>query len=302
MRLPVACLGLSAVLMALLPLGLARADTTPAKCAALVALVQEFTGYEAKAAPQAAVLGWCVMDGAELAADQPDWPNLRAATLRLKGEVEGSTVVAIEVDIAGLRLVAGLGSKQVDEKLQDMFRLQNADLRFRASVNAGTGQIEIRDLDISLSGGTEISLEADLAGTGLSVPEVAAGRLTRLDLIWKADGRLMRQVMELAGSRQGKGLSGAEAIRAARGGLSDLLAALPDAMLEGESRAELAGLLASLPEGRGVLELSFQGDPGIGAADLLLASLSKAPLARETLARLFAGAAVTADWQQGLQP
>lgn len=300
MRLPVACLARTAVLMAFLPLGLARAETTPAKCPALEVLVQEFTGYAVRAESQAAVLGWCVMDRAVMVADRPDWPDLKVATLRFKGEVEGNVVVAIEVDIAGLRLVAGLGSKQVDEELQRMFRLQNADLWFRAEVNAEAGRLEVRGFALVLSGGTEISLSADLSGAGLSPLGVAAGRLTGLELQWNADGRLMRGVMEAAGVGIDGSLAGAEAITAARDGLQGVIEVLPGSLVDKDSRHELDGMTASLPEGRGVLQLSFRSDEGIGAADLLVAGLGKAPL-EETLATLFAGSSLQADWSQGLQ-
>ncbi len=278
----------------------ALSEPVPADCAALVALVRDFTGYEVTAPPAGAVEGWCVLDGARLVSGRADQPDLKVDGLRLKGEAEGAVVTSVEVEATGLRLVQGLGAKQLDERLQAMLRLQGGDLRFAAGLNPEAGRLEVRGFALVLSGGTEISLSADLAGAGLSPLGVAAGRLTGLELQWNADGRLMRGVMEAAGVGIDGSLAGAEAITAARDGLQGVIEVLPGSLVDKDSRHELDGMTASLPEGRGVLQLSFRSDEGIGAADLLVAGLGKAPL-EETLATLFAGSSLQADWSQGLQ-
>jgi hypothetical protein len=60
--------------------------------------------------------------------------------------------------------------------------------------------------------------------------------------------------------------------------------------------------VAALPQGRGRLVLRLEAPQGIGPAGLALAALSDDPLGAEALARLLAGATLTADWQPGLQP
>ena len=281
-----------------LSLSPALADPGPADCTALAALVRDFTGYEVKAPVAGPADGWCVLDGARLVSSRADQPDLKVDTLRIRGEVDGDTVTAVEITATGLRLVQGLGAKQLDEHLQAMVRLQSGDLALRVAMNPTAGRLEIRGFALVLSGGTEIALDADLAGATLTPLGVAAGRLTGLTLDWKADGRLMRGAMEAVGTGIDDRLAGTEAIKAARTGLQAVIEALP---IEDESRHALSAMAASLPEARGVLRLSFQSDEGIGAADLLVAGLGKSPL-RDRLASLFAASRLQAVWSQGLQP
>lgn len=291
---------LAALVGLTLPLSLspALAEPGPADCAALVGLVRDFTGYEVKAPPAGGVEGWCVLDGARLVSSRSDQPDLKVDTLWIRGKADGNTITALEISATGLRLVQGLGSKQLDERLQAMVRLQSGDLALRVEVNPTAGRLEIRGFALVLSGGTQIALEADLAGATLTPLGVAAGRLTGLTLDWKADGRLMRGAMEAVGTGIDDRLAGTEAIKAARTGLQAVIEALP---IEDESRHALSAMAASLPEARGVLRLSFQSDEGIGAADLLVAGLGKSPL-RDRLASLFATSRLQAVWSQGLQP
>ena len=281
-----------------LSLSPALADPGPADCAALVGLVRDFTGYEVKAPPSGGVEGWCVLDGARLVSARSDQPDLKADTLRIMGKADGDTITALDVTATGLRLVHGLGAKHLDERLQAMVRLQSGDLALRVEVNPTAGRLEIRGFALVLSGGTQIALDADLAGATLTPLGVASGRLTGLTLDWKADGRLMRGAMEAVGTGIDDRLAGTEAIKAARTGLQAVIEALP---IEDESRHALSAMAASLPEARGVLRLSFQSDEGIGAADLLVAGLGKSPL-RDRLASLFAASRLQAVWSQGLQP
>lgn len=280
----------------------AHAETTPAECETLVALVRDFTGYAAKAPPAGAVGGWCVLDAARLVSDRADQPDLRADVLRLRGEAEAGAVIAVELQATGLRLVQGLGAKQLDERLQAMLRLQSGDLRLRVAANADSGRVEIRGFSLVLSGGTDLQLEADLAGAGLSPLGLAVGRLTALDLRWTADGRLMRHVLEAAGAGGDPDPAATEAIPRAREALQAVIAALPGTLVADADRRALAGLAASLPQARGVLVLSFSSDDGIGAADLLVAGLTEAPLGAASLAGLFAGSRLQADWSPGMAP
>ena len=289
---------LAALVGLTLPLSPALAEPGPADCAALAALVRDFTGYDVKAPVAGPADGWCVLDGARLISGRSDQPDLRVDTLRIRGESDGDTITAVEVSATGLRLVQGLGAKHLDERLQAMVRLQSGDLALRVGMNPTAGRLEIRGGALVLTGGTEITFEADLAGATLTPLGVAAGRLTGLALDWKTDGRLIRGAMEAVGTGIDDRLAGTEAIKAARAGLQSVIDALP---VEDESRHHLSRMAASLPEARGVLHLSFQSDKGIGAADLLVAGLAKSPL-QDRLASLFAASRLQAVWSQGLQP
>lgn len=280
----------------------ACAESLPADCDMLSAFVQDFTGYEIVAPPAAAVDGWCVLDSARLKALADDQPDLQAETLRLRGQSADGAPTSVEVQLSGLRLVQGLGSKQLDERLKAIFRLQSADLRLGMGLNAEDERLELRDLVLSLSGGTVVRVDADIAGAAMTPLGLAAGRLTMLELEWQSDGRLLRGAMEAVGAGSDGIRTDAEAVRSARTGLQRLIDALPAKFLSDESRRALSGMVASLPEARGVLQLSFASEEGIGAADLLLAGMADEPLGEDSLGKLLATSGLEADWSPGLQP
>jgi len=280
----------------------AAAETEPADCAGLAALLQSFSGYTLSAPPAGDAEGWCVLDGASLQAAAADLPDLRADRLRLRGSVADRVAMSVELDLTGLRLVTGLGGKAIDPALQAVFRLQSADLQLAATLNPATDTLEIRGLALRLSGGTELTLGADIRGAGLSPLSLAAGSLTALDLDWRNDGRLLGPVMEAAGARLARDQAGTDAIDAARSALHAVVEALPGMMFAEGAKENLTRLIASLPRGRGRLRLSLTSKDGIGAARLIIAGLADAPLAPETLAALFAGASLSASWEPGLAP
>ncbi len=278
------------------------AETQPADCTGLAALLQSFSGYELTAPPAGDAEGWCVLDGATLQAAAADRPDLKADHLRLRGTVADGVPMSVELDLTGLRLVTGLGGKTIDPGLQAMFRLQSADLQLAALVNPVTETLEIRGLALRFSGGTDLTLGADIRGAGLSPLSLAAGSLTALDLDWRNDGKLLVPVMEAAGAGLVPDASGEDATKAARAALAAVVEALPEAIFVGEGRDHLTRLAAALPQGRGRLRLSLTSADGIGAARLIMAGMADVPLAPETMAVLFAGASLSASWQPGLAP
>jgi hypothetical protein len=280
----------------------AAADIKLADCADLSALLESFTGYDLAAPPAGDADGWCVLDGASLQATATDRPDLKADHLRLRGTVANGVPVSVELDLSGLRLVTGLGGKAIDPDLQAMFRLQSGDLQLAASVNPATGALEIRGLTLRLSGGTDLTLGADIWGAGLSPQSLAAGKLTALDLDWRNDGRLLVPAMEASGAALTPDLSRAEATRAARTALGAVVDALPASLFADDGKDHLVRLIAALPQGRGRLRLSLTSPDGIGAARLIVAGMADAPLSPETMASLFAGASLSASWQPGLAP
>ncbi len=292
---------LVSVLVLLLALP-ASADIKLADCAGLSALLQSFTGYDLTAPLVGDADGWCVLEGATMQAAGAERPDLRADRLRLRGTVSQGVAASVEVDLTGLRLMTGLGGKTVDPGLQAMFRLQSADLRLGARVNPATGSLEIRGLELRLSGGTELTLGADIRSAGLSPLALAAGSLTALDMEWRSDGKLIAPVLEAAGARLAPDASQAEALPAARRSLGRLVDALPEAIFSDGGKADLIQLVAALPQGRGRLRLSLTSVDGISAARLIRAWMAAAPPGRETLAALFAGASLSASWQPGLAP
>lgn len=277
------------------------AQAEPATCAALTAVLTSIGGYSLTAPPAGDSEGWCVLDGARLRPDG-DGPNISVETLRVKGEAVDGAPVSIEVDLTGLRISPSLSDRGMDDRLRALFRLQTADLRLSAQRKEAADMLELRDGKVMLSGGTEVTFSADLAGADLSAASLLTGALTQLDLTWKNDGRLLRPAMEAAGEGLVEGASGSAAVDAARGALDKLVDAMPAGVFVGDSQKELAALIPALPQGRGRLVLALTSEDGIGAARLAVAALSDDPLGTSAMARLFAGTQLTADWQPGLAP
>lgn len=280
----------------------AAASPEAADCAGLSALLQSFSGYTLTSSPAADADGWCALDGATLKAAAADLPDFRADRLRLRGLVNDGVPLSVELEVTGLRLVTGFGGKATDPGLQAIFRLETADLQLAATVNPVTETLEVRGLALRLAGGTELTLDADIRGAGLSPLSLAAGSLSVLDLDWRNDGKLLGPVMEAAAARLAPGQAGPEAIDAVRSALRTVVEALPGTMFATGAKENLTRLIAALPRGRGRLRLSLTSRDGIGAARLIMAGLADAPLAPATLATLFVGVSLSVSWEPGLAP
>ena len=276
----------------------ALGDTRPADCALLTGALQAIPDYRFTAPPAADAAGWCVLDLARLTTTRPDRPIVSARRMRLRGLAEGDRLVALEAEIAGLRVLPKAGDREMDDRLRAMFRLQEAELRL--SVAATPEGLEVETLDIRLSGGTELRLGASLAGAELDRTRLMQGRVTRLAVEWRNDGRLLRPVMELAGEALVDGAEGGAAVDAARLALRHLVGNLPETLFAEGGRRQAERLVAALPQGRGRLTLLLADPDGIGAALLALAVLSGDPWGPEALARLFSGSRLELDWQPGL--
>ncbi len=281
------------------PLG---AEPVAADCTALAAALQTFAGYDLSVPPAGTQDGWCVLDGAALRTAVPGQPDLTAERLRLRGNVDGATLVAIQVDLLGLRVAFKPGDEAVDDRVRGLFRLQTADLRLSAAVDSATGQVTINDGRLALSGGTEVTFSATGKATGLSGPALLSGRLMALDLGWRNDGRLLRPVMEMLGEGVTDGAKGGAAVDASRLALRQLVDNLPAKALIDDTGDELEQWVLALPQGRGRLLLSLVAADGIGAGQVLMAGLKDDPLGPAALLQLLSGAQITASWTPGLAP
>lgn len=277
-------------------LGLAPAHAEPADCAALEALVESATGTAITAPPAGQDGDWCVLDHARLQASGTDQPDLKAETLRLMGVTEDGSLTRFALQVTGLRLGTGLGDNAGDAGLRQMLRLQSAELSLQLALTAGDDPQVAVNLDLAFSGGTALRLDLGLAATGLSPLELLAARVRTLHLVWSPDPRLLRQMMERAGS---DATPAPEALGLVRDGVATGIAALPDSLLSGDARKALVDFAAALPEARGLLDLRFTSPEGIGLLDLALAGRSDPPFGPEALDHLFQGSTVTAGWSPG---
>lgn len=281
------------------PLG---AEPLAADCGVLQAALETVRGYKLSVPPSGMQDGWCVLDGAALRSDVPGQPDLTADRLRLRGTTDGDALVAVEVDLTGLRAAFKAGDDGIDDRLRGLVRLQSADLRFAASVDSATGVLTLSSGQFKMTGGTEVTFGATGTAASLSSAALLAGRLTGFDLSWRNDGRLLRPVMEMLGEGLVDGAQGDAAVGAARLALRHRIENLPNAILVDDSDDELGQWVAALPQGRGRFVLSLKMAEGIGAAQLLVAGMQDDPTGPKALAQLLSGAEVTANWTPGLSP
>lgn len=284
--------------LALLALVAGPVTAEPAGCRDLVAAFEGLTGYRVSAPPAGPENGWCVLDRAMLKAEGA--PDLAAERLRLRGETAEGALVLVALEAGGVRVAPGLGQREMDPVLREMLRLQTAEVAATATV--GPEGLALRVARLRLSGGTELVVEADVAGAALSSGALLVGRLTSARIDWRNDGKLTRLALEAAGARLEPGADGPAAIDAARAGMRAVLDAVPETAVGEAGREELVQLIDALPQGRGRLVVELRSDSGIGAADLGLAALAKEPWGPKALGRLFAGVVVTVDWTPGLAP
>lgn len=270
----------------------------PAGCPELAAALEGLTGYQVAAPPAGPVGGWCVFDRAVLKAE--GGRDLAAERLRLRGDLAEGALVELAVVAGGVQLAPGLGQRDLDPVLRETLRFQTAEVS--VVLRSGPEGLALRGGVVRLSGGTEVKVEADLAGAGLSAGSLLLGRLTWARLDWRNDGKLLRPVMAAWGESLVDGALGGKAVDAARLALQHIVLNLPASLLAEDGKDRLEDVLDAVPQGRGRLVLEFRSAEGIGAAQVAVAVLSGDPLGPEALARLFAGAELAVDWQPGLVP
>lgn len=270
----------------------------PAGCPELAGALEGLTGYQVTAPPAGPEGGWCVFDRAVLNAE--GGPDLAAERLRLRGELADGALVELAVEAGGVRLAPGHGQRDLNPVLRETLRFQTAEVAFVVTVSPEG--LALRGGVVRLSGGTEVKVEADLAGAGLSAGSLLLGRLIWARLDWRNDGKLLRPVMAAWGESLVDGALGGKAVDAARGALQHIVLNLPASLLPEDGKDRLEDVLDAVPQGRGRVFLEFRSAEGIGAAQVAVAMLSGDPLGPEALARLFAGAELAVDWQPGLVP
>jgi hypothetical protein len=277
------------------PVGAETAD-----CAALVTMVEGAAGLDLTAPPAGMQDGWCVMDGARSSGEGS--VRVTVERLRLRGEAAGDALLALEIVADGLRVAPSLSDREMPGWLRDFLRLQTAQVDLALRRDEGSDRLLLERGRLGLSGGSELVLTGEVAGAGLSAASLLSGRVTRLAVEWKNDGRTLRPLMEAMGAQLEAGATGTKAALAARAALSGLVGAVPESSLPEDSADALSAFIAALPQGRGRLTLILESGAGIGMAQLGLLALSDDPLGPQALARLFADVAVGADWAPGIAP
>jgi hypothetical protein len=289
---------LSLGIMLALIAGPAAAET--ADCAALVAVVEAATGLGLTAPASGMEDGWCVLDSARSSGEGS--VRVTIERLRLRGEVAGEELVALEILSAGLRVSPSLSVRDMPDWLRDFLRLQTAEVDLMLRRDEAGDQLLLERGRLGLSGGSELVVTGEVAGAGISAASLLTGRVTKLSVEWKNDGRTLRPVMEAMGAQLEPGATGTKAVLAARSALAGLVEAVPESSLPEDSADALSAFIAALPQGPGRLMLILHSDSGIGMAQMGLLALSDDRRGPEALARLFADVAVGANWAPGIAP
>ena len=276
------------------------AGETAAGCDTVVAAVESFTGLSLSFPPAALEDGWCVLDGARLTGDGA--PQVSVARLRLAGTMAEDELLSVEIDGAGLRVRPALNDRDMPGWLRDLLRLQSAEVHLLVRRDEATGRLVLEGGRLGQSGGGELLLTAEVAEARLSAGSILTGRVVALHLEWTNDGRTLRPVMEALGTEVDPGMSGTQAVLAARAALLGVVHAIPEGSLPEADGEALERFIAALPQGRGRLVLDFGAETGIGAAQLGLLALSDDPAGPGALARLLSDAVLAVDWQPGLAP
>ncbi len=277
------------------PVAAATAD-----CVALVGAVERLTGLTISAPPAGPEGGTCVLDGARLTGEGA--PRITLQTLRIGGTVSEGRVQSLDIDGAGLRVAPALIDRDMAGWLRDLLRLQTAEVRLSLRRDDARDLLLLDNGALVLSGGGELRLSGELAGADLSSSSLVAGRVTKLYLEWKNEGRSLRPIMEAAGGALAEGATGSDAVEAARAALLDIAEALPPGSFSGGSLDEVKQLFRDLPLGRGRLVVRMASPDGIGAVQLAFLALADDPSGPKALGQFLAGTSLSVDWQPGLQP
>lgn len=271
-----------------------------ADCARLVGLVEIATGSSLTAPPAAMDGDWCVLDDAQSTGEGA--VRVSIERLRVRGEVAGDALLALEILGEGVRVTPALNDRDMADWLRDLLRMQTASVHLAVRRDEAGDRLLVEGGRLGLSGGSELILTAEVAGAGLSASSLLTGRVTGLHLEWKNDGRTLRPVMEAMGARLEPGTTGTKAVLASRAALLGGIAAMPGGSLPDPAAEALAAFVTALPQGRGRLVLDLASEAGIGAAQLGLLALAEDPTAPEALARLFQGVQIGAVWTPGMSP
>jgi hypothetical protein len=276
------------------------AAQTAADCIALVATVENLTGLTLTAPPAATEDGACVLDGARLTGEGA--PKITLQRLRIGGTVVDGTVGSLEIDGDGLRMAPALGDRDTADWLRDLMRLQSAEVHLSLHRDEDADLLVLDRGFLRLSGGAELVLKAEIAGADLSGASALTGRVTKLYLEWKNDGRTLRPMLEALGEGLKPEAKGPAAVDVAREMLRGLVAAVPESSLTEGAADALDDVILAVPQGRGRLIVDIRSEGGIGAAQAGLLALADDPASPKSLGRFFEGALISASWTPGLSP
>lgn len=209
--------------------------------------------------------------------------------------------VHLVVDIDDLRFNTSVPDRWVAYMLAEQNRRNTIDVRLDLEWQASEQIIEIFEFSVDLPRRNGLRLSSRASGVGASLLSgvgLDQVRLTALDVEIEntgfLDGVLLPVLIEQVRSVPGSPKSVMDATLAE---VSGMIAGWPEAVFPGETRAELRELVESGPVPWGRVELSLRAPGGIGADRFVASALAGEPMGTETLATLFEGVEISADFE-----
>lgn len=256
--------------------------------------------------------GWCEAAGvrAALGGGGAVVPTVLADRLRWRGEGLDAVLAgtglptAIEVQADGLRQLTVTGEPVLDWAFEAQGRPHGIEARLAARWDREARAVEVTALSLDLPGDNGLEATARIEGVDLSTPGAAATSagsmaLARLDASLDSHGLFEDWLLlPLASAVLADAADPEAAWDAWRRSALDAVAAMPDALAPGGTRAALKALLLELPNPAGRLDLTLEAAEGggLGAARFARFALAGAPDSPAELWAALDGLRVAATW------
>lgn len=234
----------------------------------------------------------------------PDW---HADSLHLLGATDwlaggGTPPDRLEARLTNLRVVVGTGHPQLDYLHGAQARATPIQVSARIGWEAGARVLALEALEVDFPGENRLGLSARFTGVDLSsaaAMQMSLGgfALTDVMLEVRSHGLFESYLLMSLGAAllpdNGDVPAAAEALRIeALAGI----AALPDAVVPGPSRAALAALVEELPNPAGLLRVEMSAKPGLGPLRLAGPALTGMPRTVEAAGALLQGVRFDITW------
>ncbi|MCU0802404.1 MAG: hypothetical protein MUD11_11625 [Rhodobacteraceae bacterium] len=288
-------------------------DLTTDQCNALLqAVPPALAAIDVDTAPipsATAAAGWCEIDSWEYRPDAAYAPGFRVATLRFRGDglpdaLSGAPPSRLEVQARDM-LVRVYTEDPAMNYLMDVQGAQaGIDLDLVLTYDAGARRLVMERLALDFPGDNAINLSAELvrldltSAAGLQLSVGQAG-ITRLNLDISSHGLFENYVvlplglplLNMAGPGEPEAVV-AGLIADARG----TIAALPDTLMDANSRAALDLLLADMPHPWGKLTLDIAVPAGFGAPRFMGFAMTGVPFTLQGWMPVFDGVTFNATY------
>lgn len=229
--------------------------------------------------------------------------------LRWRGEgfdrlVDGTGLpTTLVAEVEGLRAVPRFGDTVGDWVASVQSEGTGSDGRIDIVWDDATRVLEVREASLDLGLENEGTLTASIVGLDLTSIEalttsVMSAGLTRMSAEVRVNGAFERYwLLPLATALiPYDTVDPAEEVKALKLEGIEAIASFPDAIFPGETRAEMAQVVAALPHPRGVLRIEIAATRPLGVPRFASIGLGLAPVTFETWWSSLEGVTAEVDW------